>query len=83
MNKNLFLLFLISIILFSCKKNYKYIEKVEKQGLLGGTEREEKEEEFKAENDTTAYLEAFKKFIISQKVEIDMKKKLGSSSSTP
>lgn len=83
MNQKLFLLFLISFTLLSCKKNYKYVEKVEKEGILGGTEREEKEEEFKAENDTTAYLEAFKKFAISQKVEMEMMKKLGTSSSKP
>lgn len=83
MNKKLLLLFLMALTLVSCKKSYKYVEKVEKQGILGGTEREEKEEEFKAENDTVAYLEAFKKFAISQKVEMDMKKSLGTSSSTP
>lgn len=83
MEKKLFVLFLISLTLFSCKKNYKYSEKVERQGILGGTESEEKEEDFKAENDTLAYLEAFKKFAISKKVEMEMKKSLGSSSSTP
>lgn len=83
MNKKLLLLFLMSLTLFSCKKNYKYVEKVEKEGIFGGTEREEKEEEFKAENDTAAYLEAFKKFLISQKVEMEMKKSIGKSSYSP
>ena len=50
MNKKLLLLFLMALTLVSCKKSYKYVEKVEKQGILGGTEREEKEEEF---NDLT------------------------------
>ena len=71
------------MILLSCKKNYKYIEKVEKQGMFGGIEKQEKEEEFKAEDDSAAYLEAFKKFAISQKVEMEMKKALGTSSSRP
>lgn len=83
MKIKLILLFVISLSLFSCKKNYKYVEKIEKVGIFGGTETEEKEEEFKAENDTTAYLVAFQKFLISQKVEMEMKKKLGTSSSSP
>lgn len=84
MNKQLLLLFLMLITLFSCEKDYKYVEKIERERLLGGgIDREDKEEEFQAENDTLAYFEAFKKFVISQKVAVDMKKSLGSSSSTP
>src|SRR5690606_19045119 len=83
MNTKLLLIFLMSMALISCKKTYKYVEKVEKQGILGGTESDEKEAEFKAENDTAAYLEAYKKFTISQKVEMDMKKSFGTSASTP
>lgn len=83
MKRKLLLLFLMSMAVISCKKNYKYVEKVEKQGILGGTDQDEKEEAFEAENDTIAYLEAFKKFVISQKVEIEMKKKLGVSGSKP
>lgn len=73
----------MSITLFSCKKDYRYVEKIEKERILGGFDREEKEVQIQSENDTLAYLEAFKKFAISQKVELEMKKSLGSSSSTP
>lgn len=83
MNKKLPLLFLMSITLFSCKKDYRYVEKIEKERILGGFDREEKEVQIQSENDTLAYLEAFKKFAISQKVELEMKKSLGSSSSIP
>lgn len=84
MNKKLLFLFLVLLIPFSCKKDYKYVEKIERERIFGGgTDREEKEEIFQADNDTLAYLEAFQKFVISQKVEMEMKKSLGSSSSTP
>lgn len=81
----LIILFSLSI-LTSCenKKNYKYVEVVNEEGLFGGTDRKEKEPEIiKASNDTTAYLEAFQKFCISVKVNKDMQTSLGKTYSTP
>ncbi|WP_374443701.1 hypothetical protein [Epilithonimonas sp.] len=77
------LLFIISVTVISCKKDYKYVEQIQRERSIAGVDREEKEEIFQADNDTLAYLEAFQKFIISKKVEMDMKKSLGSSSSIP
>ena len=78
----LFLLFMISCNLKN--KNYKYIEIVEEEGLMGGTERKEKEAKIiEAENDSIAYLEAYKDFCIALKVSSDMKSSVGNSANTP
>ena len=66
------------MVFFSCdnirNKKYSYIVKVEEVGLLGGTSVELKEpEEILAPSDSVAYIEAFQKFVISQKVYSDMK----------
>lgn len=76
MTKNLFLL-LSLLVLSSCKKNYKYIEKIETQSISGLLEKEDKVSEIKAENDTAAYLQAHLKFLISQEVQNDMNKASG------
>lgn len=66
------------------KKNYKYIAIVEEEGLMGGVQRKEQEAQvIKAENDSVAYLEAYKDFCIALKVSEDMKASHGSSSNTP
>ena len=85
MNKLNILLFLgIITFLTSCDKSYKYVEKVSEESVLGGTDIKEKEEEIiKAKDDSTAYLEAFKKFCISVKVNKDMAQSMGKTYSTP
>lgn len=73
--------------LLSCKSNhsYKYIEFVREAGLLGGpAEIKNKEPKLiEAENDSAAYLDAYKTYCISQKVTQDMAKTMGQVYSTP
>jgi len=86
MTKFLFGLFFTAIAFSSCdnKKSYKYIEVVEEDGLLGGTNTKEKEpKEIKAPNDSAAYLDAYQSFCISKKVNRDMQASLGKVYSTP
>lgn len=73
MNYKLIYLLLIITTLCSCKKSYKYVEKMERESILGGIETNQREEEIKADSDSSAYVEAFKKFSISQKVSEQMK----------
>lgn len=75
MKKFFFLFFTIILTLLSCenKKIYKYIESVEDN--FGGRIKIEKfEEEIKAINDTAAYLEAFAKYSISEKIKKEFDK---------
>lgn len=85
MNKINILLFLgLITIMTSCDKSYKYVEKISEESILGGTDLKYKEEEtIKAKDDSTAYLEAFKKFCISVKVNKDMAQSMGKTYSTP
>ena len=72
--KKLILLSLIVILFTSCQKNYKYVEVIERENGFGGFDiLEEKEEILKFKNDSIAYIEAFRKFCISLKVEKEMK----------
>lgn len=85
--KKIVSLFLLVFLMISCNlknKNYKYIEVAEEEGLMGGTERKEQEPKIiEAESDSIAYLEAYTKFCIAQKVSNDMKTSMGSSATTP
>jgi hypothetical protein len=85
MKKLNILLFLgLMTFLTSCDKSYKYVEKVSEESILGRTDIKEKDEEtIKAKDDSTAYLEAFKKFCISVKVNKDMAQSMGKTYSTP
>lgn len=85
MNKlNILLLLGLMTFLISCDKSYRYVEKVSEESILGGTDIKEKNEEtIKAKDDSTAYLEAFKKFCISIKVNKDMAQSMGKTYSTP
>lgn len=68
------LLLLLFVSLSACKNNkkYTYIEIIEDENFLGSTDIIEKDTFLiKAENDSIAFLEAYKKFIISKKVEND------------
>lgn len=82
--KKIFTPILILGLLSSCNKTYKYIETVQEESILGGSETKESTEKIiSAPNDSTAYLEAYKKFCISSKINNDMKKSLGNTFSTP
>lgn len=81
MNKIIFSILFITIFA-SCEqsKKYEYVEIGLKESLFGGTERNEKDAVIiRAKNDSIAYLEAYQKFCISEKVSHDMKEALGSS----
>ena len=85
MNKTLLYILLISVI-YSCEqsKEYNYVEIGVKESLFGGAGKDEKVAvTIRAETDSIAYLEAYKKFCISEKVSQDMKETLGSSPTTP
>ena len=86
MTRHLFGLIILISILTSCdnKKNYKYIEVVQEESMLGGTDTREKEPKvIRAATDSSAYLEAYQNFCISQKVNTDMLITLGKTYSTP
>lgn len=86
MSKQLLGLLFIVTLLTSCdiKKSYKYVEIDEEVGLLGGTEKKEKEPKIiKANSDSAAYLDAYRSFCISLKVNKDMRESLGKVYSTP
>lgn len=77
--KKVMLLIAATIVLSACnmqvKKNYKYVERVREQSVLGGSSIKEKEEKtISASSDSAAYLEAYKKYCISLKVYNDMRK---------
>lgn len=81
------LLFGILIVVFaSCQqsKKYKYIEIGTKESIFGGTERDEKDGVIiRATTDSIAYLEAYQKFCISEKVSKDMEEAYGTSATKP
>ena len=80
----LFSFLLLSFSFCSCKKSYKYVEVVDEESILGGTETKEKEaKSIEAANDSSAYLEAYENFCISLKVNKDMVASLGKTYSTP
>lgn len=84
MTKKIIGLFFILGLLTSCDKSYKYVEKVKEESILGGSEIKEKEEKIiKAKDDSTAYLDAFRKFCISVKVNKDMAQSIGKTYYTP
>lgn len=77
--KKVILLVSATIILSACnmqvKQNYKYVERVREQSVLGGSSIKEKEEKtISASSDSAAYLEAYKEYCISLKIYNDMRK---------
>lgn len=67
--------FLVIFVFSGCNKSYKYVEIVKEKSVLSNS-YEQKEKEAKniiAKNDSIAYLEAYKKFLISLKVSKEMK----------
>lgn len=82
--KKYFVFILILGLFSSCDKSYKYVETVQQESILGGTDTKDSEEKIiKAPNDSAAYLEAYKNFCISSKISKDMKQSLGKPFSTP
>lgn len=55
----------LMLCLASCTKKYTYVETVKQPGLFGGYEIEEKTEVIRAANDSTAFVEAFRRYCIS------------------
>lgn len=73
---NKFILAVVIVSLSSCIRPYKYVEETEKLSMFGGTETEYKDAEtIWSSNDSIAYMEAFKKFCISLKVNEDLTEK--------
>lgn len=84
--KNTLLLTLITCLIISCQKSkeYRYVESGLKENLFGRTVLHVADTiVIKAETDSIAYMEAYKKYCISEKINKDMKESLGTSSTTP
>lgn len=84
--KKLLLMGTLIITVVSCQqsKNYEYVELGAKESIFGGTERDEKDRVIiRAKTDSIAYLEAFQKFCISEKVSKDMEDVYGASATKP
>lgn len=76
----------LTFAVYSCdnKKSYKYIEVAQEESILGGTDVKEKEAKtIRAADDSSAYLEAYQKFCISTKINMDMQAALGKTYSVP
>lgn len=76
MKKHILLVPLCLLSLTACeiRKSYKYVEIIEDDGIISGVTTKEKEAKIiTAATDSAAYLEAFKAFTISVKVNNDMK----------
>lgn len=74
--KQWFLLVCVLVFLTACNNNYRYVEILRERSLLGGSSIIEKEEMISASSDSSAYIEAFTKYCISQKVYSDMREKV-------
>ncbi|MBW0164938.1 MAG: hypothetical protein HYI21_00025 [Sediminibacterium sp. Gen4] len=86
MNKQVFIIIFSLFIFTACenKKNYKYVEIVDEESLLGSIDRKEKDAQIiNEQSDSSAYLAAFQKFCISIKVNRDMQTSIGKVYSTP
>ena len=82
------LIYIISILfgLSSCdtSKEYKYIETEMSKSYLGGFDKKDKETQiFKSKNDSTAILDGYRKFYISEKISKDISEYSGLGLSTP
>lgn len=81
------LLFAFIVIIFvSCQQSikYEYVEIGIKESIFGGTELDKKDGEIiRVKTDSIAYLMAYQRFCISEKVAKDMEEAYGASSTTP
>ena len=67
--KGIFLFMAALMLLTACEKKYKYVETVKEQSILSGSSIKDKEAVIiSAASDSIAYIEAFTKYCISQKV---------------
>ncbi len=75
--KKILLLITVTILYTSCdNKSYKYVETVREKSVFGGSSIKVKDEIIiSASSDSAAYIEAYKKFCIAQKVYNDMQEK--------
>jgi hypothetical protein len=84
MRRHFFALLLLTLVLYSCDKTYKYVEVVQEESILGGSDTKETEPtSIQAADDSSAYLEAYQNFCISIKVSKDMETSIGRTSSIP
>lgn len=86
MNNSLLKLIVIGFLFSGCgnNKNYKYIEVDQESNVLSGTEVKEHDPiTIRAATDSAAYLDAYERFCIGVKVDRDMVKSFGKSSSAP
>lgn len=77
---------MVLTMLVSCQpsKKYEYVEIVMEESILGGAELVEKDGvTILAKNDSSAYLEAYQTYCISEKVAQDIRAALGSVTTTP
>ena len=74
--KRIYVLLTVLFLVTSCNNKYTYVEVIRQQQIFGGTKLTTKEEvKIRARTDTSAYLEAYQQFCISQAVYQGMKQR--------
>lgn len=74
--KRIYVLLAVLFLVASCNNKYTYVEVIRQQQIFGGTKLTTKEEvKIRARTDTSAYLEAYQQFCISQAVYQGMKQR--------
>ena len=74
--KRTYVLLAVLFLVTSCNNKYTYVEVIRQQQIFGGTKLTTKEEvKIRARTDTSAYLEAYQQFCISQAVYQGMKQR--------
>lgn len=74
--KRIYVLLAVLFLVTSCNNKYTYVEVIRQQQIFGGTKLTTKEEvKIRARTDTSAYLEAYQQFCISQAVYQGMKQR--------
>ena len=74
--KRIYVLLAVLFLVTSCNNKYTYVEVIRQQQIFDGTKLTTKEEvKIRARTDTSAYLEAYQQFCISQAVYQGMKQR--------
>lgn len=74
--KRTYVLLAVLFLVTSCNNKYTYVEVIRQQQIFDGTKLTTKEEvKIRARTDTSAYLEAYQQFCISQAVYQGMKQR--------
>lgn len=73
MKKAVLIPFLIAFVSCDNKQNYQYIENIKEMGSHNKVVVNKKEYNIRAKNDTLAYIEAYAKFKVSQKIMHELK----------